>query len=116
MNHEEFHELSLKLIEIGSQAAIRSAISRSYYSVFHAAREATSSIQLDRPPKGSHAIVNAKVKEMYGKALADQMHRMKVRRNRADYDIDHEIYHEEAIRMAANREFFLAEMSSSEHN
>ncbi|WP_252108846.1 MULTISPECIES: hypothetical protein [unclassified Halomonas] len=112
MNQEDIQELSESLMEIGSEAAYRSAISRSYYSAFHAMRSDTNTVDLAKEPSGSHAVVTAKIKARYGKALAKHFHKMKLQRNSADYDLYKRFFEKDAVKMFHDRRSLLEEVAT----
>ncbi|WP_417861838.1 HEPN domain-containing protein [Vreelandella venusta] len=111
MKQEDLQKLSEAILDMDSEAAYRSAISRSYYSAFHAIRELTSDAILDKAPQGSHAVLTAKLESQYGKAIAKHFHKMKRARNSADYDLHKTFFRKDATRMFSDRRFLLDQVA-----
>ncbi|MGE6780700.1 HEPN domain-containing protein [Vreelandella titanicae] len=116
MKQEDLQKLSEAILDMDSEVAYRSAISRSYYSAFHAIREITSDTVLDKAPPGSHAVVTAKLKAKYGKTIAKHFHKMKKERNSADYDLHKTFFRKDATRMFNDRRFLLDEVAVAHTN
>ena len=75
-------ELAASASESGDEIKLRSAVSRAYYAVFLLAREktkVTSSTDV-------HAEVVRRVNRQYSTMTGDTLHKMKTRRNAADYE------------------------------
>lgn len=114
MTHEDLQSLSHDIANFGSEVAFRSAVSRSYYSAFHAMREQTQDVMLSNPPMGSHALVTARIKEKYGEALSKHFHKMKKHRNSADYDTEKTFKRNHAEKMFSDRNFLLSKVVEAE--
>lgn len=116
MQPEDFYELSVDLQKQGSEASLRSASSRAYYSTFHVAREKAKGTQIEKSPRGSHDKVCLQVSSLYGKAAGKLLRTMKNERNQADYDLSLGYSEENVIRMMCNREKLLNVIYGQEGN
>lgn len=112
----EFHDQAVRLVIQKTEIDSRSAISRSYYSIYHRAVAAAQSLALPeckKPNAGVHERLFLRF-EAQGKALKKIARRLRDKkrvRGMADYDLDEdvpvsdaEIYIREALLLAADLE------------
>lgn len=86
---QEFLDLAWELSRREDEAAQRSAVSRAYYAAFHHLRGTITASQHDRGGRGGreHQRVAEAVTEL-DPAAGRLLMQLRLRRNRADYDIE----------------------------
>lgn len=120
---DEFHDQAVRLVSQKSEIDSRSAISRSYYSIYHRAVEAAVSLGLPECEKrdaGAHERLFRRF-ESQGKALKKIARRLRDKkrvRGMADYDLDEDVPVSDAetyIREARLLVADLERLGSSQH-
>jgi len=92
MNGREFLAVAKGLLGVGTEAAWRSAVSRAYYAVFHAARELLDDLGF-AVPRGdrAHGHLWLRLSNCGDRQVQDagrEMNDLRRGRNRADYDVN----------------------------
>lgn len=93
---DEFHDQAIRLVSQKTEIDSRSAISRSYYAIYHRAIDAAQSLGLPESEKrdaGAHERLFLRF-EAQGKALKKIARRLRDKkrvRSMADYDLDEDV-------------------------
>ncbi|MBX8534522.1 hypothetical protein K5D33_07265 [Pseudomonas cichorii] len=96
VSHKEFHEQAIRLVSENSEIDNRSAISRSYYAIYHCAIETAARLALPECEKrdaGVHERLFLRI-ESQGKALKKIARRLRDKkrvRGVADYDLEEDV-------------------------
>jgi uncharacterized protein (UPF0332 family) len=92
MEAKDYFELARKLVQMRTEAALRSAISRGYYAAFHTAKKLVEGLGFHLPKDAAahdklfYLLNNAGVKS--AEDAAKLLSNLRRRRNLADYDFE----------------------------